>query len=73
MSNLFGLLFLLAMVALVVGIINPEKVLFFMTKEKRNKKNAILIFGIIFGLIMILSFVGSGITSDNTNIVEPEK
>lgn len=73
MSNLFGLLFILSMIALVIGIINPEKALFFMPKEKQNKKNAILIFGLIFGLIMLISFIGAGITADNTNIVEKEQ
>ena len=72
MSNLIAVLFLLSMITIVVGIINPRKALFFIPKSKRNKKNAIIIFGTIFLLIVLASFLGVGITSDNTNIVEKE-
>ncbi|MEI4831396.1 hypothetical protein WAX78_18385 [Bacillus sp. FJAT-53711] len=61
MSNLFLLLFLVCLVALVVGMIKPQLVVRWGDTEKRNRKSVLKYYGI--GLIA--SFVLLGATSSN--------
>lgn len=60
-SGLFALLCIIALIAMIVGLIKPDKVVFW-SKEK-SKKQVLLVYGIGFLVLMIIS----GATSDKTN------
>lgn len=60
MDNLFLLIFLLSIVALIVGMIKPDWVLKFLEEGKRNRKHVFL----VFGISLIASLILFGMTTD---------
>lgn len=60
MDDLFLLISIFSIIALIVGMIKPNFVLKFLEKEKRNRKYVSLVFGISF----IASFILFGMTTD---------
>lgn len=63
MNTLFMILFLISVLAIVIGIFKPDLVLQFADKEKRNRKKVLL----VFGSISIVSFILFNTNSSNTN------
>lgn len=61
MDNLFLILFLVALVGLIVGLIKPSSFSRFL-KEKATRKNS----AIIFGSAALIFFILFGVTTDNT-------
>ncbi|MGG2016418.1 hypothetical protein [Bacillus sp. S10(2024)] len=65
MSNLFLLLFLVCLVALVVGMIKPQLVVRWGDTEKRNRKSVLKYFGI--GLIVLFVLLGATSSHEEKN------
>ncbi len=68
MNNLFFLLFLVCLVALLIGIIRPNLVVRWGDTQKRNRKNVFKYYGI--GLVV--SFILFGMTIDDTENIQEE-
>jgi hypothetical protein len=66
MDNLFLLIFLASFIFLIVGIFSPDKSLFWYKQERTKKKSAT-----IYGIILILSFILFGITTDKSKSRSP--
>lgn len=62
MNSLFLILVLVCLVALIVGLVKPQKVIRWGDMEKRNRKSVLKYYGV--GLIVF--FVLFGVTSNNT-------
>lgn len=62
MDNLFLLISIFSIIALIVGMIKPDFVLKFLEKEKRNRKYVSL----VFGISLLVSFILFGMTVDTT-------
>lgn len=62
MDNLFLLISIFSIIALIVGMIKPNFVLKFLEKEKRNRKYVSL----VFGTSLLVSFILFGMTVDTT-------
>lgn len=58
MQELLAVLFILSTIVLIIGMFKPNVVLKFMNKEKRNRKNVLL----VFGLVMVVLFLLLGLT-----------
>lgn len=72
MDNLFLLLFLVSIVALIVGLIKPELVIRWGNQEKKNRKSVLK----VYGLAIIAFFILFSITtpsSNNEEVAEVEK
>ena len=69
MDVLFFLIFLLSIVALIVGMIRPDWVLKFLEEDKRNRKHVFL----VFGISLIASFILFGMTTDASENEEVAK
>ena len=69
MDDLFFLIFLLSIVALIVGMIRPDWVLKFLEEDKRNRKHVFL----VFGISLIASFILFGMTTDASENEEVAK
>lgn len=63
MDNLFLLLFLVSIVALVVGLIKPELVVRWGNPEKKNRKSVLK----VYGLAIIAFFILFSITTPSSN------
>lgn len=59
MENFFSLLILVSLILFVIGIFKPSTSLFWYKKERTRKKSLL-----IYGVLIIVSFVLFGITSD---------
>src|SRR5690606_41644973 len=60
MENVFLLLFLLSVIALVVGMVKPELVLKWLPESGRNRKKVVM----YFVPALLISFVMFGVTAD---------
>ena len=67
MDDLFIVLFLLSIVALIVGLIKPSLVLKWLPENKRKRKSALLIFGAAAILFFVLIGVTAPPVEENTN------
>lgn len=66
MDDLFLLISIFSIIALIVGMIKPNFVLKFLEKEKRNRKYVSL----VFGTSLLVSFILFGMTADTTESEE---
>lgn len=66
MHDLFLLISIFSIIALIVGMIKPNFVLKFLEKEKRNRKYVSL----VFGISLLISFILFGMTADTTESEE---
>lgn len=78
MESLIALLFLASMVLLIIGLISPNKSLFWYKNERTKKKSA-LIYGVLMLAFIILAGIssdknkkGNSSTTDNSGQSEPE-
>ncbi|MEC5305940.1 hypothetical protein [Bacillus thuringiensis] len=69
MNTLFALLFVVCLIALIIGIIKPQLVVRWGEEGKRNRKSVLKFYGI--GLIAMLVLVG--VTADDTKKAEETK
>ena len=63
MSGFFMLLLLASLVLFVVSLVNPQKGLFFLKPQSRNRKKAFLYLAFAFFFVL-----AAGVTSDNSEI-----
>ncbi|PFV75934.1 hypothetical protein COL02_19705 [Bacillus thuringiensis] len=69
LNTLFALLFVVCLIALIIGIIKPQLVVRWGEEGKRNRKSVLKFYGI--GLIAMLVLVG--VTADDTKKAEETK
>jgi uncharacterized membrane protein len=69
MSNLFLALFLVAILALIVGLISPKLVIHWSAKEKRTRGRVAL----IYGTAIVVLFIAFGITSPKQSSNSPNQ
>ncbi|MGR5995322.1 hypothetical protein ACT7C9_23340 [Bacillus cereus] len=69
MNTLFALLFVVCLIALIIGIIKPQLVVRWGEEGKRNRKSVLKFYGI--GVIAM--FVLVGVTADDTKKAEETK
>lgn len=72
MDNLFLLLFLVSIVALVVGLIKPELVVRWGSEEKKNRKSVLKVYGLAIIAFLILFSITTP-SSNDEEIAEVEK
>jgi flagellar biosynthesis GTPase FlhF len=64
LNNLLLILFLISMVALVIGVVKPNLVIKWGSQEKRNRKSVLK----YYGLSLIVSFILFGMTSPDEEV-----
>lgn len=68
MDNLFLLLFLVSIVALIVGLIKPELVVRWGSEEKKNRKSVLKVYGLaIIAFLILFSITTPSITTPSSN------
>ena len=72
MDNLFLLLFLVSIVALVVGLIKPELVVRWGSEEKKNRKSVLKVYGLAIIAFLILFSITTP-SSNDEEVAEVEK
>lgn len=70
MVILFSILAVICLIMLIIGLVKPEKALFWLKPEKRKKSLAIICYGL--GLIVFCAIAGVIYYNENTIVVETE-
>lgn len=73
MDNLFLLLFLISIVALVVGLIKPELVVRWGSEEKKNRKSVLKVYGLAIIAFLILFSITTPSSNDEETAENDEE
>lgn len=73
MDNLFLLLFLISIVALIIGLIKPELVIRWGDKEKKNRKSVLKVYGVSIIAFFVLFSISIPSSNDEDTVEEPKE